>query len=164
MVDVARSVRVEVRNPILALDSGKRLAELSPLARAELRGVLLDIRADAQERAEKCWRTHKARWQPTGKPSPSMPVISPGRLTQRTAPMTNLTKAPFKRELSAAEQAGWRFTWDSWPVCPACQTKRLKQHGREEWPVPADYDYQGIKDGAQCVLCGDRHHLQEQEG
>jgi hypothetical protein len=55
-----RSTSAEVRNPILALDSGKRLSTLGPLARAELRGVLLDIRADAQARAEKCWRTHKA--------------------------------------------------------------------------------------------------------
>lgn len=55
-----RSNRREVRNPILALPSAQRLAELSPLNRAALRGVLLDIRADANARAAECWRRHKA--------------------------------------------------------------------------------------------------------
>ncbi|SMF70623.1 hypothetical protein [Allosphingosinicella indica] len=55
-----RSNRAEVRNPVLALPSGRRLAMLSPLARAELRGVVIDIRADALTRAEQCWRKHKA--------------------------------------------------------------------------------------------------------
>ena len=55
-----RSNRLDVRNPVLALASSARLAELSPLNRAALRGVLLDIRADAQDRAADCWRRHKA--------------------------------------------------------------------------------------------------------
>lgn len=56
----ARSNRREVRNPILALPSAKRLGELSPLNRAALRGVLLDIRHDANARAAECWKRHKA--------------------------------------------------------------------------------------------------------
>jgi hypothetical protein len=57
---IDRSNLADVRNPILRLPSAQRLMRLSPLARAELRGVLLDIRADAQVRAEECWRKHKA--------------------------------------------------------------------------------------------------------
>lgn len=58
--EIARSNRAIVRNPILALESGQRLGRLGPLAREELRGVLLDIKADAQKRADQCWRKHKA--------------------------------------------------------------------------------------------------------
>ncbi len=58
--EVARSNRREVRNPILALPGAKKLDLLPDAARAALREVLLDIRKDARERAEKCWRTHKA--------------------------------------------------------------------------------------------------------
>jgi hypothetical protein len=57
---MTRSSKREVRNPILALPSAKRIEELSPLNRAALRGVLLDIAQDARQRADKCWRTHKA--------------------------------------------------------------------------------------------------------
>jgi hypothetical protein len=57
---MTRSNRREVRNPILALPSAKRIEELSPLNRAALRGVLLDIAQDARERANECWRKHKA--------------------------------------------------------------------------------------------------------
>lgn len=55
-----RSLRTDVRNPILALDSAKRLADLPPEAKAALRDVLADIAKDARGRADKCWRTHKA--------------------------------------------------------------------------------------------------------
>jgi hypothetical protein len=37
-----------------------RLAGLSPSVRAELRTLLLDLRRDAQARADDCWRRHKA--------------------------------------------------------------------------------------------------------
>lgn len=56
----ARSTRAEVRNPVLALPASGRLAELQPEARDALRLLLLDLKADAAERAEKSWRTHKA--------------------------------------------------------------------------------------------------------
>lgn len=49
-----------MRNPLLALEAAKSVATLPPEARAALRSLLLAIRADAQVRAEKCWRTHKA--------------------------------------------------------------------------------------------------------
>lgn len=56
----ARARRADVRNPILALPAAARLSTLSPMARVELRMLLLDLRRDAQKRAEECWRRHKA--------------------------------------------------------------------------------------------------------
>ncbi|AOW24615.1 hypothetical protein AVM11_11600 [Sphingomonas melonis TY] len=56
----ARHARPEVRNPVLALPAAARLANLPPAARDELRALLLDLRRDAQVRAEECWRRHKA--------------------------------------------------------------------------------------------------------
>lgn len=57
---MTRSAQAIVRNPLLALPGAQRVASLPPEARAALRSLLLEIRADAQARAEKCWRTHKA--------------------------------------------------------------------------------------------------------
>ncbi len=57
---LTRSSRPETRNPLLALPSADRLAELPPEAREALRAVLTDIRADAAERAQTCWKRHKA--------------------------------------------------------------------------------------------------------
>lgn len=57
---VARSLRSDVRNPMLKLPAIARLDELDEQSRAALRAVLMDIRADAQVNAAKCWRTHKA--------------------------------------------------------------------------------------------------------
>jgi len=56
----SRSNQADVRNPLLALPSAEAIRSLPEAARAALRAVLLDIRKDAQVRAEKCWRTHKA--------------------------------------------------------------------------------------------------------
>ena len=56
----ARSARADVRNPLLALPSAKQIAALPAEAKRALRALLLDIRRDAQARAEKCWRQHKA--------------------------------------------------------------------------------------------------------
>ncbi len=43
----------------MALPSAREIAALPPEARAALRRVLLDIRHDARERAEKAWRSNK---------------------------------------------------------------------------------------------------------
>lgn len=59
-MSTTRSTRAEVRNPVLALPSAVKLKALSPEAREALREVLGDIALDARERAEKCWRSHKA--------------------------------------------------------------------------------------------------------
>jgi hypothetical protein len=56
----ARSSRLEVRNPMLALPAMQNLQRLHPTVRATLRDLLREIAADARTRAEKCWRTHKA--------------------------------------------------------------------------------------------------------
>lgn len=59
-MSAARSSRREVRNPVLALPAVQHLRTLDPAALAGLVEVLRDLAADARERAEKCWRTHKA--------------------------------------------------------------------------------------------------------
>lgn len=56
-----RSSRPDVRNPLLALPSAEAIRALPDVARAALRALLLDIRRDAQARAENCWRTKEER-------------------------------------------------------------------------------------------------------
>lgn len=55
-----RAARREVRNPVLALPSARRLSALPPEAAAALRAILIDIRVDASVRAQESWRKHKA--------------------------------------------------------------------------------------------------------
>ena len=55
-----RSNRREVRNPVLALPAARRLQSMPPLFREQLRAVMLDLKADAAERAGECWKKHKA--------------------------------------------------------------------------------------------------------
>lgn len=59
-VVTTRSVRADVRNPLLALPAMAELLALPPEQRAALRRLLRDVAIDARSRAEKCWRTHKA--------------------------------------------------------------------------------------------------------
>lgn len=57
----ARSLKVEVRNPLLALPGVQALvAQLSPESRAVMRALLRAISADARARADLCWKKHKA--------------------------------------------------------------------------------------------------------
>lgn len=55
-----RSNRAEVRNPVLVLPGFKLLLALPPEAREAVRQVCRDLAVDARQRADKCWRTHKA--------------------------------------------------------------------------------------------------------
>ncbi|TSK07799.1 MAG: hypothetical protein FPO08_00350 [Geobacter sp.] len=55
-----RSVKAEVRNPLLALPSSRAIMALPEDVKATLRRLLLDLRKDAQEKADKSWRSHKA--------------------------------------------------------------------------------------------------------
>jgi hypothetical protein len=55
----SRSTRREVRNPVLALPAAARLQAQPVEVRAVLRDLFREIAADARERANKCWRTHK---------------------------------------------------------------------------------------------------------
>lgn len=54
-----RADRAEVRNPLVALPSFRRVAALDEPTRAVLRSMLLDLRDDARVRAQLCWRKHK---------------------------------------------------------------------------------------------------------
>ena len=59
----SRSLRTDVRNPLVSLPSMARLqrfVEGQPVAGSLLRDVLSEISSDARVRADKCWRTHKA--------------------------------------------------------------------------------------------------------
>lgn len=55
-----RSNRAEVRNPILTLPAAAKLREMDGPARAVLRAILIDLQMDARERANECWKKHKA--------------------------------------------------------------------------------------------------------
>jgi len=55
-----RSARREVRNPILALPSAKRIMGIPEPHRAVLANLLRDLADDARFRANHSWRTHKA--------------------------------------------------------------------------------------------------------
>lgn len=55
-----RSSRSDVRNPVLKLPGVASLRSMDAATRDALATVLKDIHLDARERADKCWRTHKA--------------------------------------------------------------------------------------------------------
>ena len=57
---MTRSLRPDVRNPLLSLPGFAVLRTLPPDIREGLRVALMDIRRDASERAQKSWRSHKA--------------------------------------------------------------------------------------------------------
>lgn len=60
-LDQPRSLHADVRNPLLTLPAMHLLrTRLGTHERAYLRDVLRELAQDARERAEKCWRTHKA--------------------------------------------------------------------------------------------------------
>lgn len=55
-----RSERRDVRNPLLALPGFKALQRLPAGVRTQIAAALREMQADCRQRAEKCWRTHKA--------------------------------------------------------------------------------------------------------
>jgi len=57
--EIARSARRAVRNPILALPCMTGVALLPPEAKAALRAILADMRADAAARAQTSWKQNK---------------------------------------------------------------------------------------------------------
>ncbi|MBO9589581.1 hypothetical protein [Devosia sp.] len=65
-----RSNRREVRNPVLALPSIRRLQELPPEAREAVRDILADLVVDARGRAQASWLKNKgpmaAYWKAVG--------------------------------------------------------------------------------------------------
>lgn len=56
----ARSSRSDVRNPVLGLPGISAIQSLPLESRIALMSVLLDLRRDAQAKAEKAWLQHKA--------------------------------------------------------------------------------------------------------
>lgn len=56
----ARASRADVRNPVLGLPTAAKLRALDGPAADALRSILQELREDARERAEACWRKHKA--------------------------------------------------------------------------------------------------------
>lgn len=57
---MSRSSRADVRNPVLALPAVERFKSIDRTALLALAALLLELRGDAAERADKSWRTHKA--------------------------------------------------------------------------------------------------------
>lgn len=50
----------DIRNPLASLPAAAELAELPAEVRGLLRRLLREASAQARERGEKCWKTHKA--------------------------------------------------------------------------------------------------------
>lgn len=56
----SRGLRTDVRNPLMILPAAHDLDDMPLGAKLILRRLLKQLSDDARERAEKCWRTHKA--------------------------------------------------------------------------------------------------------
>lgn len=57
---MSRSLRPDVRNPVLVLPALAELRALSPSAQHAVKAILRDLAADARARAQKAWRSNKA--------------------------------------------------------------------------------------------------------
>ncbi|MGO4338993.1 hypothetical protein AB4037_29165 [Labrys sp. KB_33_2] len=58
-MSVSRSLRSDVRNPVLALPSAEVLQTLPPEHRAVIARLLRELSVDARARANKSWRQNK---------------------------------------------------------------------------------------------------------
>mgnify|MGYP001166053798 CR=1 FL=1 len=56
----ARSLRPEIRNPLLKLRAAEQIRALPPEARQALASLFLDLSRDARERAQQSWSRNKA--------------------------------------------------------------------------------------------------------
>ncbi len=56
---MSRSLRSDVRNPVLSLPAAKRIEALPAEARETLAEILKDLNRDARERAQRSWRQNK---------------------------------------------------------------------------------------------------------
>lgn len=65
-----RSSRLEVRNPLLALSAARELRNLPPEAKAALRALLRDLKAQCREKEAEAYRKRKgpmvAYWMACG--------------------------------------------------------------------------------------------------
>jgi hypothetical protein len=57
---MTRSLRPDVRNPLVSLPAAQRIAALPQESRVALAALLDEISADSRKRADLCWRKHKA--------------------------------------------------------------------------------------------------------
>jgi hypothetical protein len=91
-----RSLRTDVRNPLLALPSMRVLQSQPTEIRAVLRALLKDLAGDARSRAENCWQSHKAPmaayWKGVWL---FMPATPPERSDEESA---DLGTAPHRRD------------------------------------------------------------------
>lgn len=55
-----RSALTTVRNPVMALPAVQRTASLNSDAWIALHDILIEVRDDARQRAQICWKRHKA--------------------------------------------------------------------------------------------------------
>jgi hypothetical protein len=84
-----RSVRADVRNPLVTLPSFQALTRLEEPERSLIRLLLLDLQADARVRADACWRRRKppmaAYWAAVGVYAghAARALKAPGRLKER---------------------------------------------------------------------------------
>jgi hypothetical protein len=56
---MSRSIRADVRNPLLQLPAARAIAALPAESQAALYALLLELRDDARARAQHAWKTHK---------------------------------------------------------------------------------------------------------
>jgi hypothetical protein len=54
-----RSLRQDVRNPVLALPAAERISALPDEAKAALAEIMRDLNRDARNRAQESWRRNK---------------------------------------------------------------------------------------------------------
>jgi hypothetical protein len=106
----SRSNRPEVRNPVLALPSARRLHQLDPASRAALRAVLEDLRRDAHPRAETHWRARKgwsaAYWRAVG--------VYSGHLSRALRDQSSITnKEERNDEQDGVQRSGVRLGGES---------------------------------------------------
>lgn len=57
---MTRSLRADVRNPLIKLPAAQRIKALSPESKAALDALLVELRAECRANADKCWAKHKA--------------------------------------------------------------------------------------------------------
>ncbi|QEN86894.1 hypothetical protein FZC33_11390 [Labrys sp. KNU-23] len=86
---VSRSLRSDVRNPVLALPSAEYLQSLPPEQRALVARLLRELSIDARARADKSWRQNKGPmavyWKAVGAYSTHLyRAIRPSRLATLT--------------------------------------------------------------------------------
>jgi hypothetical protein len=98
-----RSTRAEVRNPVLLLPSMAAIGALDETSRRALSDLLRDLHRDATERADKCWRTHKAPMAAYWK-AVAVYAGHTSRAIRKAAPMPSPSARPCLGAINALEE------------------------------------------------------------